>query len=320
MKYDHDAIIIGGSYAGLSAALQLARARRRVLVIDAGERRNRAASSSHGFLTRDGTDPAEIAALGRTQLLAYPTVTWLDGRASEARKAAGDGFTVAVAVAAAVSAAAGVGVGAGATATSGPATYTARRLVLALGVADELPAIPGVAERWGRSIFACPYCHGYELDRGPIAVLATHPMSHHSAMMLPDWGPTTFFTQGHALEPDVLAGLERRGVAIEPTEVVAVAGEGNRIELRLADGRAAAFAGMFLVPKTRPASPFAAQLGCHHDDGPTGPFITTDAMKETTVPGVFACGDAALPFGSVAIAVADGVRAGTAAHQSMIFR
>jgi thioredoxin reductase len=292
----HDAIIIGGSYAGLSAALQLARARRRVLVIDAGERRNRFAAHAHGFLSRDGDAPGTIAAIGRDQLLAYPTVEWLEARATSARRIGDDELEV----------------------TTDGATHTGRRVVLALGVVDELPELPGVAERWGKTVFHCPYCHGYELGGDPIAALATQPMSHHIAMMLPDWGPTTFFLQGHQLEPDVRAGLERRGVTIEEAPVLAVTGD-DRITLLLAYDRAPSFAGLFLLPRTRPASPLAAQLGCALEDGPLGQFITTDLVKKTTAPGVFACGDAALAMGSVAFAVADGARAGASAHQSLVY-
>ena len=168
----HDVIIIGGSYAGLAAALQLGRARRRVLVIDEGVRRNRSASHSHGFIGQDGVDPAAIAAKGRAEVLAYPTVKWLDARAESAARIEG-GFAV--------------------TAKNGE-RHEAERLVLALGIVDQLPDIAGVKERWGKSVFHCPYCHGYELNQGNIAVIATSPQSVHQAMMLPDWGTTTYFT------------------------------------------------------------------------------------------------------------------------------
>jgi thioredoxin reductase len=151
-------------------------------------------------------------------------------------------------------------------------------------------------------------------------VLATNPMSHHAAMMLPDWGPATFFPQDHALEPETRAALERRGVAIEPSHVTAVGGDQEGVELQLADGRALRFAGLFLASRTRPAGSLVAQLGCAQEDGPLGPFITTDALKETTVRGVFACGDAAMAVGSLGLAVGDGVRAGVSTHQSLIFR
>lgn len=156
---EFDAIVIGGSYAGQSTALQLARARRRVLLIDAGRRRNRYAEHSHGFLTRDGAEASAIAATGRMQLLQYPNLTWVDGTAARA-VAQGDGFAVTLA--------------------EGTA-FAARRLILASGVVDELPAIESLAERWGRSAFHCPYCHGYELDAGSIGVLAAGPISMHHA-------------------------------------------------------------------------------------------------------------------------------------------
>ena len=292
----HDAIVVGGSYAGLSAALQLARARRRVLVIDAGQRRNRFARTSHGFLGQDGRDPGAIVADARAQLLAYPTVTWLEGAAIAGRALGdADGFAIALA--------------AGAEARG-------RRVVLAVGVVDDsLPDIPGVVERWGTHIFHCPYCHGYELGGGAIGVLASSPLAVHSAQMLPDWGPTTLFTRG-LFEPDAdqLRLLDRRGVTIERAAVTAIEGAAD---VRMADGRVIALAGLFVVSHTRIASPLAAQLGCELEDGLLGAFVKTDAMRETTVRGVFACGDMAVMAGSIALAVGDGVRAGVAAHQSL---
>src|SRR5690606_30275599 len=154
-----DVIVAGGSYAGMSAALQVARARRQVLVIDAGVRRNRFADAAHGLLGHDGRPPADIAADARTQLLAYPNVRWIDARATRAEPA-GDGFRIT---------------------TDGGETQEGRRLVLAMGVTDTLPDIPGLAERWGRHVFHCPYCHGYELDNGQLGVLATGEMAIHQA-------------------------------------------------------------------------------------------------------------------------------------------
>jgi thioredoxin reductase len=291
----HDVIVVGGSYAGLAAALQLGRARRRVLVIDASVRRNRNAAHSHGFLGQDGRDPAEIAAKGRAEVLAYPTVRWVE---STAESVARDGDTFAVTVA-------------------GGERFLAERLILALGVIDELPDLPGVAERWGRSIFHCPYCHGYELGGGEIGVLATAPISVHQAMMLPDWGKTTYFTRGFEPTPEERAALARRGVTIEPTPVVRIE---DRATVRLADDRALSFAGLFLAPQNRIAGRIAADLGLEMEEGPVGSIIKTDMMKATSVPGVFACGDAALLAGSVSFAVADGARAGFGAHRSLIFR
>src|SRR6185503_12304629 len=181
-----EVIVIGGSYAGLSAALQLARGRRRVLLIDAGVRRNRKATHSHGFLGQDGRDPAEIAAQGRAEVLAYPTARWMETSAESVARV-DDGFAVTVATG---------------------ERLVAERLILALGVIDELPDVPGVAERWGQNIFHCPYCHGYELGEGPIGVLATQPLSLHQAMMLPDWGKTTYFTRGFDPTTEERAALD----------------------------------------------------------------------------------------------------------------
>ncbi|WP_460136546.1 NAD(P)/FAD-dependent oxidoreductase [Pseudomonas sp. S1_E04] len=290
----HDVIIVGGSYAGLSAGLQLARARCRVLVIDAGLRRNRFAATAHGFLSQDGQAPQIIAAEGRSQLMEYPTVTWVQDSVVQATEAAG-GFSVR---------------------TQCNGEFTGKRLILATGVVDELPALPGLQERWGTRVFHCPYCHGYELDQGRIGVLATSALAMHHALMLPDWGTTTLFTNG-VFTPDAeqQAQLERRGVTLESTPVRAISGA--RADLELADGRVIALDGIFTLPRTR-IGPLAQALGCALADGPTGPYLLTNDMRQTSVPGVFACGDASLAAGSVALAVAEGVRAGVGAHFSLI--
>ncbi|WP_434597365.1 NAD(P)/FAD-dependent oxidoreductase [Pseudomonas sp. R4-83] len=292
----YDVIIVGGSYAGLSAGLQLARARRSVLVLDSGLRRNRFADTSHGFLGQDGRAPGDIAAEARAQLMAYPTVQWLADTAVEAVQVDA-GFAVR---------------------TRTGEQLSARRLILASGVIDELPDIEGLRPRWGQSVFHCPYCHGYELNQGAIGVLATSPLSIHHALMLPDWGPTTFFING-VFEPDAeqLAQLTARGVRLETRRVRRI--EGARADVVLSDGEIVAVAGLFAMPRTRMASPLADQLGCAFEEGPMGPFIQTDATQQTSVPGIFACGDAALAAGSVALAVGDGARAGAGTHRSLIF-
>jgi thioredoxin reductase len=293
-----DAIVIGGSYSGMAAALQLARARRKVAVVDSGRRRNRFAATSHGFLTRDGAKPGDIADEARRQLLAYPTVSWIDGVVAEASGRA-DAFTVEV---------------------EGGTALRGRRLVLAHGVRDELPDVPGLAALWGQRVFHCPYCHGYELDAAEIGVLAVGPLSIHHALMLPDWGPTTFFTNG-VFEPDAdqQRQLEARGTAVEPVRVVELAEAGDGVAVRLADGREARVAGLFVGTRLHLASPLAHGLACVVETGPMGETIRTGETKETTVAGVFACGDAARPAGNVSLAVADGVMAGTGVHRSLMF-
>lgn len=291
----YDVIVVGGSFAGMAAALQIARTRRPILVIDSGLRRNRFAAHAHGFLSQDGTPPAEIAATARAQLLAYPNVTWLDGVAENARKD-GDRFIVDVA---------------------GGASQEGRRLVLATGVVDTLPDVPGLAERWGTSVFHCPYCHGYELGGGTSGVLACHPLSIHQAEVVADWGPTIYFANGKPLNDEESAALAGRGVTVEAERIIEIFGEGMNI--RLPDDRTINLAGLYILPHTSVASPIAAQLGCAFDDGMTGPIIRTDATKHTSVPGVFACGDTARASGFIATAAGDGVAAGMAAHQSLLF-
>lgn len=291
----YDAVIVGGSYAGLSAALQLARARRNILVIDEGRRRNRFADRSHGFLGQDGRDPAAIAAEGKTQLLRYATVTWQDGRVEHAR-ITDNGFTV--------------------TDASGR-SHDSQNIVLATGVNDILPDVPGLVERWGRHVFHCPYCHGYELDRGHIGVLATSSVSMHQALMLPDWGQVTFFLNG-TFEPSAedLEQLAARKVTVERSRVRELTGA---LDVVLEDGRSITLAGLFTAATTEVASPLAAQLGCDFEEGPLGSNIKTDPMKATSVPGVFACGDAARGAGNVAFAVGDGAMAGAATHRRLMF-
>lgn len=290
----YDAIVIGGSYAGLSAATQLARARRRILVIDGNQRRNRFASHSHGFLTQDGTPPGDIAALGRQQLLAYSTVDWLDARAEEARVTSA-GFEV----------------------HAGNRWQAASRLVLAGGIRDILPPLPGLAERWGSKVFHCPYCHGHELNQGHIGVLASSPLSMHLALLVADWGKTTLLLND-AFEPDSdqLQQLKARSVQLERAPVAGIQGE---LDIQLGDGRRLALDGLFITARNEINGNLAAQLGCAMDDTPFGSFIHTDAMQATSVPGVFACGDATRPGGSIAAAVGQGAMAGAATHQSLIF-
>jgi len=287
-----DVIVVGGSYAGLSAALQLARARQRVAVVDAGQRRNRFVATSHGFLGQDGRVPGDIVRDARAQLLAYPNVSWVDGQAAAA-SGEKEAFEVQVA----------------------GRPLQGRRLVLATGIADELPAVDGLQERWGRTVFHCPYCHGYELSQGAIGVLASSALAMHHALMLPDWGRVTLFLNG-SFEPDdgQARVLAARGVSVEAVPIQRISGEAT---VELVDGRRVALAGLFTATRTRMASPLAEQLGCAFDEGPAGPFLRR-TMMETTVPGVFACGDAAMAFGNVAMSVGDGAMAGAATHRSLI--
>lgn len=294
----HDVIVVGGSYAGLSASLQLARARKRVLVIDAGLRRNRFSGESHGFLGQDGRSPAAIAEEARAQLLAYPTVSFIEGSAAGATGTP-DSFSVTM---------------------SHGERHEGRRIILAGGVTDVLPEIPGLEAQWGAGAMACPYCHGYELDQGQLAVIATGPLSVHHAMVVSEWGQTTLFLNDTLeLDGEHEEQFERRGVAIERTRIGSVEGPRGQPELVFCDGRRLPFAGLFVATTVKLASDIPAQLGCELSETPLGNLIKVDAMQATSVPGVFACGDATSPMASIALAVGSGVVAGGAAHRSLIF-
>lgn len=295
----HDAIIIGGSFAGLSAAMYVARARRSVCVVDTGSPRNRFAARSHGFFAQDGSSPGAMLATARAQVAAYPTVSFVEGEA--VRAAPGDGGFA-------------VELGSG-------EVLEGARLVLAFGIRDELPAVPGLAERWGHTVIHCPYCHGYEFSGQRLGVLSVSPMSVHQAMLVAEWGPTTYYLNG-APEPDAeaLAELRKRGVAIEPAPVVALHGEGTSLSaLELADGRMAAVDALYTGSRTHLNSAIAHDLGCAMEEGHSGPFIRTDEQRMTTVAGVFAAGDITRAAHNVTWASADGVTAGTALHRSLIF-
>ncbi|KZL13668.1 NAD(P)/FAD-dependent oxidoreductase [Pseudovibrio sp. Ad37] len=290
----HDVIVVGGSYAGMAAALQLLRARRSVLVIDAGERRNRFAKHAYGFLGQDGVRPDDIWKQARDQLDAYPGLTWYTGTVQEISGEIGM-FRVC---------------------TDMGADFTSHRVLFATGVCDELPDIPGLAERWGKSVLHCPYCDGYELNNGPIAVIAFNPVSLHQAEIMPEWGPTTFFTNGaSSLEDEQRAHLLRRGVTLEDTGISRIDGTADIV---LEDGRKLEFSAVFVVSNTYPPNSLAQSAGCALEDHPMGQQLVTSEFKETTVRGIFACGDIARVPHSISFAVGDGVWAGMQVHRSLI--
>ncbi|PJI97089.1 thioredoxin reductase [Acidovorax sp. 69] len=330
--------MIGGSFAGLSAAMQLARARRRVCVVDAGAPRNRFAAASHGFFGQDGEPPLAMIEQARAKLLAYPTVMLVQGTVVSA--------TALHSTPSAPSAPSRTGRNDEEAAAQGAATpanahggfdvvlqdgsrLTAKKLVLAFGVADELPQIAGLRERWGASVLHCPYCHGYEFAGQRLGVLYHSPQSGMHAQLIADWGPTTLFLNGETtLEDSERTRLLALGIAIEPARIAALEGAGTTLQLiRVAEGasngagvdRTVPVDALYIAPVTRPASPLAEQLGCALDDGMTGPVIRVDANKMTTVPGVYAAGDLSLARHNATLASAEGVLAGVGAHQAMVF-
>lgn len=294
----HDAVIVGGAFAGLAAATYLARARRSVCVIDARRPRNRFADASHGFLGSDGSDPGAILARAREQLLAYPTVRMIEAEATSAQ-AHVDGFSVVL---------------------SSGEEISGRKAILAFGLRDVLERIPGLAERWGKTVLHCPYCHGYEFADRELGVLYRTPMSAHQACLVADWGPTTLYLNGHQLDAESAGKLAERKVRVEPARLARLVGERCGLSVvELEDGRTRPIEALFVAPQSCLASPIAAQLGAVIDEGPMGPQIRTDADKMTTIPGLYAAGDIARAPHSVSWAVADGVTAGTSAHRALVF-
>ncbi|MGI3169927.1 NAD(P)/FAD-dependent oxidoreductase [Pseudooceanicola sp. C21-150M6] len=291
-----DAVIIGGSFAGLSAALQLARASRSVLIFDDGRPRNRMSPAAHGVPGWDGVSPAEILARFRDDLTGYPTVRFTNDLVD---KISGeiDAFLV--------------------TAKATGSVRT-RRIVLAHGVQDILPDLPGLAEAWGRTVLHCPYCHGYEVKGRPLAVLATGPMAAHQAHMLrADWSEDiTMLVNGvDGLDQRALAASGIRVESRMPLKLM----PGDSIKVCFADGPEADFAAIFTAPGINLTASPADRLGVGLSDGPMGAFVRTGPMQQTDIPGVFAAGDLATPMWNVNFAVGDGARAGAGCHQSLLF-
>lgn len=294
----HDVVIVGGGIAGLAAATQLGRARRPTLVLDTGLARNRFAAHSHGFLTRDGATPAELRAEAGRQLAAYAAIERRAGAAIAAREVAG-GFEIDL---------------------ENGTTVAGRRIILAHGIVDELDWLPGLADCWGRTAIHCPYCHGYEVRDGRLGYLYRgHADLAMLARLYRDWSrDLTVFSDGNPLEPAQRDDLAALGVKLVEAPVEGLLHEEGRLEAVATAAGPVPLDAIFVHAPTRFASPVGLSLGCAVSDGFVGPFFTVDARQQTSVPGVFAAGDAARPMHSVTFAAADGVGAGSAAHHSLL--
>ncbi|MFJ2396787.1 NAD(P)/FAD-dependent oxidoreductase [Streptomyces sp. NPDC087843] len=275
MTDTYEAVVVGGGAAGLSAALVLGRARRRTLVVDAGEPRNAPAAHLQGYLTRDGVPPAEFLALGREEVARYGVEQVRDRAVDVIRHGSGE-FLVTLA--------------------SGRTAH-ARRLVLATGLADELPAVRGVAERFGKDVLHCPYCHGWEVRDRAFGVLASTPMGVHQALMVSQWSKdVTLFLHEVAeeeLTPDDRRRLAAAGVAVVPGEVAALVVEEDRLTgIRLVDGSVHGRSVLFVAPRAVPRNDLFERLGAELRETPFGTYPVVDETGLTTVPGVWAAGNA----------------------------
>lgn len=288
----YDVAIIGGGAAGLSAALVLGRARRRVVVIDAGSPRNAPAAHMQGFLSRDGTPPAELLRAARAEVEGYG-VEILDDRVTSASPA----FTLQLACG---------------------QDLDARTVLVTTGAADVLPDVPGVAERWGRDFLHCPYCHGWEVRDQPLGVLSTGPGSVDHAHLLRQWSDDVIlFTDRHPVSAAERASLSLRGVAVVDGLVERLAIADDRLEgLHLADGRMISRAAVFIRPALRAhRDGLAAALGCETE--PSG-LLQTDAAGRTSVPGVWAAGNATNPRAQVITAAGEGSAVAIAINTELV--
>lgn len=289
----YDVVVVGGGPAGLTAALYLARSRRRTLVLDGGRPRNARAIQAHGVFAADGTPPLDLLAATRWQLAQYPDASFSGVEAVHAEGRAGK-FVVRLADGAHVE---------------------ARRLLIACGVRDELPPIPGLAEHWGTRVHACAYCHGYEERDRPLATLAEGEAAIAAvASLLAISRDMLLCVNGSILPESDRARIEAQGVAIVDAPLVRVDEAGDGVALHFADGRLIRRAALFMKSKPRLASALPAELGCRLD-GPAR--VTVGADWETSAPGVYAAGDIAADSKFVAVAAASGAEAAVAINGTL---
>ncbi|MEU3251148.1 NAD(P)/FAD-dependent oxidoreductase [Streptomyces sp. NPDC006997] len=295
----YEVVVVGGGAAGLSAALVLGRARRRTLVVDAGEPRNAPAAHMQGYLSRDGMSPAEFLAVGRAEIAEYG-VELVRDEAVGVREGADFAVTLA-----------------------GGRTVRARRLVVTTGLKDELPDVPGVAERFGRDVLHCPYCHGWEVRDRPFGVLAGAAMPAHQALMVSQWSQDVTLFLHRVPEAELsdqdLRRLAAAGVKVVPGEVAGLAVADDRLTgVRLADGTTHARSVLFVAPRAVPRTGLLEQLGAELTETPFGAYPVVDASGRTTVPGVWAAGNAAGFGEQVVNAASGGYRAGATINGELL--
>jgi thioredoxin reductase len=293
-------VVVGGGVAGLSAGLVLGRARRRVLILDGGRPRNAVAEGVHGFFTRDGTPPAELLRLGREGLLPYDSVELRQVEASGAAPE-GDGFRVDLA--------------------DGRRVH-GRRLLLASGVLDDLPPVPGMRELWGRGVYHCPYCHGWEVRDRPVAIYDRGATALEFAMMVHQWSrDLLLLTDGPGeLDGTQRARLAALGVGVREGRIERLEGpdspgaSGAPLRVRFAGGETLTRDGIFVRPAQRQRAELAAGLGCEMVTMGVEPSVVRlikcdPVSRETSVPGVYGAGDAGSPLQSAVVAAAAGAQA-----------
>jgi thioredoxin reductase len=288
----HDVVVVGGGAAGLSAALVLGRARRRVAVVDAGAPRNAPAAHMQGFLSRDGMPPSDLLEAGRAEVTGYGVELIKDHVVGVE-----PGFFVRLA---------------------GGQVLRARRILVATGARDVLPEIPGARQRWGRDLLHCPYCHGWEVRDQPLGVLATQPGAAQYTQLVRQWtDDLVFFAHTRPLPRAERVQLQARGIRVATGEVARLLVEADRLTgVQLADGRVIARAAVFIRPSNAPhADGLLTGLGCGTDD--TG-FVTVDGTGRTSTFGVWAAGNVVDPRAQVIASAGAGNSAGIAINADLV--
>jgi thioredoxin reductase len=292
-----DVIIVGGSYSGLAAGMALGRALKKVLIIDGGKPCNRQTPHSHNFITHDGDTPTEIAALANLQVRRYDTVKFFDGLATSGTKTI-NGFKIQVA--------------------SGE-TFTAQKLIFATGIRDIMPGIDGFAACWGISVLHCPYCHGYEEKNEKTGILGNGEFGFDLAKLISNWtNDLTLFTNGSSvLTVEQTAKLEKHQIKIIETKVERFEHSNGQLKkIIFQDGTISNLTAIYAPTPFEQHCKIPESLGCElTEEG----YLKIDSFQETTVKGVFACGDNATRMRTVANAVGMGTSAGMTVSKKMIF-
>jgi thioredoxin reductase len=291
---EYDVLIVGGGAAGLSAALVLARARRSVAVLDAGQPRNAPAAHMQGYLSRDGMPPTELLEIGRAEVLGYGAHlvdATVDGISRH-----GTGFRVSL---------------------NDGRVLDGRRLLVATGLRDELPDVPGLHERFGRDLLHCPYCHGYEVRDQKLGVLGGTPGAVQHALLLRQWSAdVVYFPHTDELSDEEREQLRAREIDVVEGPVAGLAVEDDRLlGVRLATGTVVERAAVFVRPRFHPNNQLLVELGCPVDDQG---WILVDATGRTGAPGVWAAGNAVNPRAQVITAAGEGSAAAIAINADLV--
>ncbi|MDV6211188.1 NAD(P)/FAD-dependent oxidoreductase [Rhodococcus erythropolis] len=292
-----DVVIVGGGAAGLSAALVLARARRRVMIVDAGNPRNGVSEHLHGYLTRDGESPTQLLAAGRKEVLEYGG-EMTTGTAIGIEQTEDGGFLVQ---------------------TDATASLEARTVLVATGLRDELPNIAGLQDRWGVDVLHCPYCHGYEVRDTPIGVLGgdNRPFTIHQASLVRQWSDDVVFFPNRI----ELTGTERdrltvRGIRIVEGDVAGVSVADGRLDgVELASGQVVPRSVVFVGPRFVPRDALLTDLGCDADENG---WVVTDPAGSTSTPGVWAAGNVSDSPAQLITAAAAGSKAAIALNHYLL--